>query len=106
MEVSSRWGYLVFFPPFLIVLTVFVVIGIHVQWGLFFQSGASSALDTLMKATAKVQSQAIIEHISIWGLTLFVVTFAALIPSQTPIPGRDSEENKNTLLVNEPAEGS
>lgn len=104
LQVHPRWGYSIFFFPFLIVLVIFVLLGVRMHWGLFFSSlpalfvsGAQAAHDAFMKSTYAIRSDALVEHIAIWGLTLFIVSFAALLPEQhedikSPPQLKDAEE--------------
>ncbi|HNZ47579.1 MAG TPA: hypothetical protein PLZ53_03795 [Candidatus Hydrogenedentes bacterium] len=83
------WGYSVFFLPYLVCFSVFFILGLKLRWDLvyqalqlLFQAELAAASSFVMAAVKPVQSAAILEHISIWGLTFFVVFFAGVIPDQ------------------------
>ncbi len=87
---QGRLPYLKLIAPFLVCLPVFVAVGMRIDWasvwvvvrGALGNTGSPATAD-LDVAFKGLRSYPLLEHLSIWALTIFVVWFAAVLPSES-----------------------
>ncbi len=86
---QGRLPYLKLIVPFLVCLPVFAAVGYRIRWASLWAAmhatvGASGReiTDNWSAAVHGLQSYPLLEHLSIWALTIFVVAFAASLPSE------------------------
>ena len=85
----GRLPYLKLIGPFLVCLPVFAAVGYRIRWESVWAamraaasaSGREITVD-LSAAMYGLHSFPLLEHVAIWALTIFVVGFAAVLPSE------------------------
>ncbi len=87
---QGRFPYLSLIGPFLVCLPVFAAIGMRIEWDSVWAAinGIASAprneiASHLSDATHGLRKFPLLEHLSIWALTVFVVWFAAVLPTES-----------------------
>ncbi len=87
---QGRFPYLTLIGPFLVCLPVFMAVGMRIEWASLWAAmrpaAGTSGQDIgayLTAATHGLRSFPLLEHLSIWALTVFVVWFAAVLPSES-----------------------
>jgi hypothetical membrane protein len=87
---QGRFPYLTLIAPFMVCLPVFAAVGYRIEWEAAW-AAIRSSLDAsgndvgvyLSAATHGLRSFPLLEHLSIWALTVFVVWFAAVLPPES-----------------------
>lgn len=87
---TGNLPYLKLLGPFSITFPIFITAGYRLNWGYFygaiyaFLQSSHEEMKTYWEAAVEgLQSFPVLEHLAIWGLTLFVIWFAAVLPYQT-----------------------
>lgn len=81
--------YLKLMGPFSVTIPIFIAAGYRIDWGYLYGAlyaavrSSSEETKTYWEAAVDgLQSFPVLEHMAIWGLTLFVIWFAAVLPWQ------------------------
>lgn len=86
---SGKLPYLKIMGPFTVTLPIFTAIALRLEWKYFFaaiQAGLRLSVEEMQRYWEIVgkdfRSFPLLEHMSIWGLTVFVIWFAAVMPNK------------------------
>jgi len=86
---SGNFPYLKLMGPFSVTLPIFAAIGLRLDWGYLYGalhaavSSSKEEMHTYWEAAVKgFHYFPLLEHMAIWGLTLFVIWFAAVLSYQ------------------------
>lgn len=92
---SGKLPYLKLLGPFTVTLPVFIAIGYRMHWKYLFgtlQAAFHLSMEEMNTYWNLVQQDfrfyPLLEHLSIWGLTIFVIWFAAVMPREERQYGR------------------
>ena len=79
--------YLPLFGPFLVGIPILAAVGSRIRWRAAFSAltaacggSAGEAVDDLARAVSDMGHFPLLEHLSIWALTLFIVWFTVVLP--------------------------
>ena len=86
---SGNLPYLKLMGPFSVILPIFAAIGLRLDWGYLYGAlhaavnSSKEEMHTYWEAAFKgFHYFPLLEHMAIWGLTLFVIWFAAVLSYQ------------------------
>jgi hypothetical protein len=86
---QGRYPYLKILGPYLVCAPVFCLLGYRIRWGAAYAAIVGSVhasrretADALFRALNGLHGFALLEHLAIWALTIYVVWFAAALPHE------------------------
>ncbi len=89
--------YLRLVGPFILCVPVFVAVGLKIEWASVYAAihaaarASGNEIETCLKAAVHgLESYPLLEHVSIWALTIFVIWFASALP---PEGGQEARED-------------
>ncbi len=85
-DTQEKFPYLKFAGPYLVCLSVFIILGARIRWGSIYaplhaaaRASGHDAVGLMYAVTSGLHSFTLLEHLAIWALTIYVIWFTILL---------------------------